>query len=341
MSQEIPDGLQAKRDQEARRAPLERAVERYAHGRLVRRLGAPGPPKALRPAARGVRSLVFLVDFEGFARVVLRANDRWLRAARLAHNFRSFARLGLPVPELLVAELSPLARLRWGFYALVERFQVGRHPDEAADREAATRAVARALARLHNIQRRRWGWPGLPRLGSYREHFLERVAERAGHVAKVLAPGQAAPLNAWFREQAAAAPLDPPFALTHSRVNCGNFVVRPDGEATLVDLIEARYGTFCPDLVSALDRICARDERLMAAFLEEYFGSRPAGTREVFESALPFFEASRTLGRAASYVRRVRRAEDAAEAEAFRTRLARQVARLAEQTGLALTLVRA
>jgi len=338
MSSEIPEGLQAKRDQEARRAPLAAAVERYARGRLVRRLGAPGPPTSARPAARGVRSLVFLVDFDGFPRVVLRANERWLRAVRLAHNFRSFARMGLPVPELLVAELSPLARPRWGFYPTVERFQQGCHPDEAPDRQAAARAVARALARMHNIQRRRWGWPGFPRWGSYRAHFLERVAERAGHLAKALAPGQGDRVLDWFRRGAAHAPLDPPFALTHSRVNSGNFVLRPDGEAVVVDLIEARYGTFCPDLVSALDRICDRDEGLMAAFLDEYFAARPAGCRETFDASRTFFEAYRTLGRAGTYVRRIPRSQDEAEAEAYRERLARQVARLAGLTGLDLTL---
>ena len=338
MSSGIPDRLQAKREEEARRARFLAPVERYARGRLVRRLGAPGPPKSLRPATRGVRSLVFLLDFEGFPRVVLRANERWLRAARLVYNFRSFARMRLPVPELLVAELSPLARRRWGFYATVERFHQGRHPDEAPDRQAAVRAVARALARMHNIQRRRWGWPGFPRWGSYRRYFLGRVAERAGHLAKALPAGRRDRVLEWFRHGAADAPLDPPFSLTHSRVNNGNFVVRPDGEATVVDLIEARYGTFCPDLISALHRICDDDESLMAAFLEEYFEGRPRECRDVFEASRAFFEAYRVLGCAGTYARRIPRSQSEAEAQAYRERLAHQVARLAHLTGLDLAL---
>ena len=215
MSQGTPKGLQAGDGQQARRALFVGTVERYARGRLARSLGAPGPPTSVRPAARGVRSLVFLVDFDGFMRVVVRANERWLRAARLAYNLRSFARMGLPVPELLLAELSPLARSRWGFYPTVERFQEGCHPDEAPDRCAAACAVARALARMHNIERRTWGWPDLPRWSSYRAYFLRRVAQRAGHLAKALAPGHADYVVEWFRRGAADAPLAPPFALIH------------------------------------------------------------------------------------------------------------------------------
>jgi Ser/Thr protein kinase RdoA (MazF antagonist) len=334
----VPDNPEAKRKQEAHRAALLDAIAAYARGPLVRRLGAPGPPTSVRPATRGVRSLVFLADFDGFPRVILRASEGWQRSARLAYNFRSFARLRLPVPRLLARDLSPLTRLRWGFYLLVEQFEQGQHPDDAPDREAATRAVARALARFHNVQARMWGWPGFPRLGSYRAHFLKRAAKSAAHLAPALATGQTGPLNAWFREHAAAAPLGSPFSLTHSRINCGNFVVRPDGEATLVDLVEARYGCFCPDLISAFDRLCERDERLMSAFLDEYFGGRPAACRETFEASRGFFEANRALARAGTYARRIARGPDAPDAPAFRARLQRQVARLAELTGIGLTL---
>lgn len=335
----VPDNPQAKREQEASRAALLDAIAAYARGPLVRRLGAPGPPTSVRPATRGVRSLVFLADFDGFPSVILRASEGWLRAARLAYNFHSFTGMGLPVPRLLDSDLSPLTRARWGFYPLAEQFVEGCHPDEAPDREAATRAVARALARFHRVERRTWGWPGFPRLGSYRAHFLERAARGAAHLAPALAPGQTGLLNAWLREHAAAAPLGRPFSLIHSRVNCGNFVVRPDGEATLVDLVEARYGCFCPDLVSALERLCERDERLMAAFLDEYFGGRPAACREAFEASRTFFEASRALARAGTYARRIARAPDAPESPTFRARLQRQVARLADLTRIALTLV--
>ena len=332
------ESVQAKRQQEARRAELRDAIEGYARGPLVERLGAPGPPVAVRPATQGTRSIVHLVDFEGFPRIVLRAVDRWLRAARLAYNFHAFCRMGLPVPALLDSDLSPLTRWRWGFYALSEQFVEGQHVHEAADRAAAVRAVARGLASFHNVEWRRWGWPGFRRLGSYRRHVLERVAERTGHLARVLPQPERDALAAWFDDHAATAALGPPFALTHSRVNLGNFVVRPDGEATVVDLIECRYGSFCPDLISALYRLCERDERLMAGFLDEYFTARPTGCREAFERSRTFFEASHELGQAASNTRRIARAAAADEAAAFRAAVAEHAARLAELTGTRLTL---
>ncbi len=332
------ENVQARRQQEARRAEAREAVARYASERLPGRLGAQGPPVSLRAPSLGMRSIVHLVDFEGFPRIVLRVLRRWLRAARLAYNFRAFARTGLPVPRLLDSDLSPLTRVRWGFYALSEEFVEGQHPTEAADREAAVRAVARALARFHNVERRRWGWPAFPRPGSYRRHVLERVAERAGHLARALPQGQPDALVAWFRLHAGTAALDAPFALTHSRVNRGNFIVRPDGEAIVVDLIECRYGTFCPDLVSALHRLCECEERLTGAFLDEYFATRPARCRAAFEQSRTFFEASHELGQASSNTRRVGRALDADEAAAFRACLAEHVERLAELTGVELTL---
>jgi len=318
-------------------AVLSRVAD-YARGPLTRRLHAPAPPIAVRPPPRGMRSLVYLVDFAGLPRVVLRADGRWLRAARLAYNFRSFARLGLPVPRLLGCDLSPLTRLRWGFYVLAEEFVEGHFVDHAPDRVAAVRAAARALARFHSVTRRTWGWPGIPRLGSYRAYFLGHVAKRAANLARRLPQGQAERLNAWFREQAAAAPLGSPFALTHGRVNCGNFVVRPDGEATLLDLIEARYGSFCPDLVAALDRLCARDETLMSAFLREYFAARPPECRAAFEGSRTFFEASRAVGRASNLTRRLARATDPGEAASFRSKLHQQAARLSGLSGVDLTV---
>lgn len=339
MEQRSYNGVQARREQEARRAELRDAIAAYARGPLVKRLQAPGPPVAIRVPAQGVRSIVHILDFDGFPRVVLRVLGRWLRAARLAYNFRSLGSMGLPVPALLDSDLSPLTRWRWGFYALSEQFVEGRHPHEAPDREAAVRAVARALARFHNVERRSWGWPAFPRLGSYRCHTLERIAQRTSHLATVLPQAERDGLTAWFRQHAEAASLGPPFALTHSRVNCGNFVVRPDGDATALDLIECRYGSFCPDLVSALHRFCDRDDHLMAALLDEYFAARPARCREAFARSRTFFEANRALAQAASNTRRAGRAAGDDEASAFRAAAAQHVARLAELTGVNLELL--
>ncbi|MFW6161699.1 MAG: phosphotransferase, partial [Planctomycetota bacterium] len=266
----------------------------------------------------------------------LRAVPRWLPAARLAYNFRSFARLALPVPRLLDSDLSPVTRLRWGFYALSEEYVRGQPPTETADRAGAVRAVARALARFHTVERPRWGWPAFPRLGSYRRYVLRRVSGRVGHLAGALPSDQCEALLAWFAQHADLAALEPPFSLTHSRVNSGNFILRPDGEVAVVDLIECRYGTWCPDLVSALHRLCECDERWTAAFLEEYFAARPAWCRAAFEESRTFFEANRALGQAASNTRRAARAADPEAAAALRARLAEDIRRLADLTGVAL-----
>ena len=338
MRQAADTGPQLRAEQQARIEALYDGIVRYAHGPLPRRLGAPGPPVAIRRDALGTRSVVHFVEFDGFPRVVLRALPRWLPAVRLARNFRSFARMGLPVPELLYSDLSPLTRWRWGFYALAEQWIEGQHPTEMADREPGVRAMGRALARFHSVERRRWGWPAFPRPGSYRAYFLERISRRIRHLDPALRPSGQAALEAWFREQGEEPALDPPFSLTHSRVNKVNFVVRPDGEVVVLDLIECRYGTFCPDLISALDRICERDEMLTASFLDEYFGRRPPRCREAFVRSRAFFEARHELAQSAINARRTARSATADEADASRDLLRGHVARLAALTGIELTL---
>jgi Ser/Thr protein kinase RdoA (MazF antagonist) len=333
--------VQARRDRDSRRAVLRDAIVSYARERLPRRLGLEGQTVTLRRAAFGVRSIVHLVDLSGGSHVVLRALTPWVSAARLTYNLRSFARLGLPVPRLLDSDLSPLTAWRWGFYALTEERVDGTHPHEHPDQDAAARAVARALARFHSVERWRWGWPGLPRIGSYRAHLIARAAKRARHLDKALAQPRRREIEAWFREHSRSAPLGSPFALCHSRVNPGNFLLRPDGEAVALDLIESRYGAFAIDLVSAFYRICDGEAARIAAFLDEYFAARPAWCREAFDGARTFFEANRALGQAATFTRRAARAAaagDADELALFRAGLRDHVAYLSSLTGIDLPL---
>jgi aminoglycoside phosphotransferase (APT) family kinase protein len=326
-------------DKEAQGRALHDRILRYARGPLVGRLGEAELPTALEPATGGARSVVYFVDFPSGRRVVLRAVPRWLRAARLAYNFRSMKALGLPVPALLHAGLSPLTRLRWGFHPIVEEFVAGQDVPALGYEEGAVRAVALALARLHAVERRRWGWPGLSRFGSYRAYYLARLARRVRDLDDALAERRGEALGAWLRDQAPRAPLDPPFALTHSRVNPGNIVVTPDGEAVVLDLIECRYGAWGPDLVSALRRLCGGLCERQASLLDEYFGHLPSGRREAFERSRPLFEAAYDLAEAAVNARWVARAAAAGRAAEWQGQaLAESVARLAAATGIELTL---
>jgi len=319
----------------SRRNRMLAAARRYASGPLARVLGAGGRPARVEPAAQGVRSLVYFVEFDGIPRAVLRAVPRALDAWKLVYNLRHLAPTAAPVPRLLAAGRSPLARLRWGFWPVVEEWIEGRPAVGPARDEATVRAVAATLARLHNLERSRWGGPWLPRWTSYARHFLGRMAGRAGEVDLALARPRGAELGRWCREQAAAAPLGPPFSLTHSRVQPANFIVRPDGLAVAIDLLECRYGTFAVDLPRALERICGGEPEASDWFLETYFGLRPARSREAFERSRAFFEADFQLGRASRFARRVRRSTKAGrEPGRSLDALRLHVARLAAITGV-------
>ncbi len=315
------------------------AVRRYVRGPLARRLGVEGRPARVEPAVHGKRSLVYFVDIEGTAPTVVRAVPRFADAWKLAHNLRAFQTKKLRVPTLVAADLSPLTRLRWGFWPLVEERIEGGHLDELGRPEAAVRAVASTLAQFHNVTRRRWGWPALPRWGSYGRHLLARMEKRARNFDAVLDTPRAAMLMQWCRERAAQAPLAPPFSLTHSRIYCPNFIVTPANDAYAIDLLECRFGTFGIDLTWALERLCAGEPQPCAWFLDAYFAERPAGRRGAYERSLPFFQVDYHLARASLYARRLPRRMHVPQARQQKLdALDRHAARLSHLTGIQLTI---
>lgn len=311
------------------------AVSRYAAGPLARRLGLDARAVAAEPATRGARSLVYFLDVGGERRAVLRAVRRLPDAAKLAYNHSRLRASGLPVARVLTASASPLTRLRWGFYPVVEEYIDGRHVAPRKASETAVRAVARALARFHGVERRRWGWPWFPRWGSYRKHYLARIARRARCVDEGLETGRSEELMAWFQARAREAPLEPPYALLHGRVHGTNFVVTPEGQAVALDLLECRFGSFAADVNWALPRICGDDAQRGAWFTETYFAHRPQAYREAFARSRPFFQAAYRLGRAAIYTRRARRARGRRAEKLERLRI--HLAALADLTGIDMT----
>ena len=324
-----------RRARERRQAPLA-LVQRYVAGPLARRLGVDGRGARVEPAAQGRRSLVYFVDLAGAPPAVLRAVPRLPDAWTLRHNHRLMRDLGLSVPALLAADLSPLSRLRWGFWAVVEERIAGSHIDEIGRPEPAARAVAAALAGIHNVGRRRWGWPVLGRWGSYRRYQLARVRRRALSLDGTLEQPRSAELVRWCVERAARAPLGPPFSLTHSRVYCANFVVTPDqSRAVAIDLLECRFGTFAIDLTWSLKRLCGERPDACAWFLDTYFAERTADCREAYERSRTYFEADYHLARASIYARRLaRRAPGSQPARDKREGVRRHTARLAALTGI-------
>jgi hypothetical protein len=314
-------------------------VARYAAGPLARRLGASARDVTVAPAERGKRSLVYFVSVGAEPRAVLRAVPRLSEAWVLRHNLRLLARHGVPAPALIEARLCPLTRLRWGFWPVAEEWVQGHHLDELDDRGLALRAVARTIACFHNVRRRFWGRPLCPRVTSYRRYLLNRIIERARNFDAVLEEPKADALIAWCRRHAAAAPLGPPYSLTHSRIYTPNFVVTDADEAYAVDLLECRYGTFAMDLTWALKRLCEDRADACEAFLEAYFAERPDGTRQIYDASRPFFETDYHLARASIYARRLPRRLHVPQARRQKLDVLHTHARhLSELTGVSLAI---
>lgn len=323
----------------ARRQKLLKRVERYAAGPLARRLGAAPDTLEVRPAHHGERSLVYFVKVDGRPRVVLRAEWGFINAWQIVTNHRWLARRSLPVPRLLVGDFYLPSRVWWGFCPIVEEWVEGHHVDALGRPESAIRAVATTLARFHSFERRRWGNPWVPRLGSYRCYFLSRLERRVADLDAVLQRPRRGEFLPWLAERAAAAPLEPPFSLIHCRVFAGNFVVTPENEAVAVDLLEVRYGTFALDVAWALERVCGADAERRAWFLDTYFGLRPS-FRKAFEASRQFFEADCGLARAAVCARRVQLGlAKGRRVQKWLESLRRQAKRLAALTGIDLAVI--
>ncbi len=317
-------------------------VCRYARGPLANRLGWGDRNIQVVPAVHGVRSLVYFLDIEGSPRLVLRAVPGFSDAWKLSKNLSSLKSFGLSVPKLILKELSPIIRRKWGFYPIVEEYISGSHVGVLGRNELSVRSIATTLAQFHQIERASWGLPAIPipRWDSYKRYYLKRIARRAYGLDKMIETPRSKELIKWYMKRASSAPLDPPYSLLHARVNDGNFVISSKGKAYAIDLLECRYGTFAADVNWALERICMGDSDRIQWFLDAYSSEWPEYPRKEFEASRQFFSASYRLSRAAIRVRRIQRQMDKGEpCDDTLASLKRHVSQLSQITEIHMKVV--
>jgi Ser/Thr protein kinase RdoA (MazF antagonist) len=275
-------------------------------GPLRRLLGTTKPVTSFDHVPAGRRSIVYFVDIEGQPRGVFRAERSWYRAMALLSNMRHLHARGLPAPRLLATDRSLVTFLRWGFLPILEERIEGTHPQQASDKLAALRSVAATLARMHAVQRTRWGTPRLPRWGRYRPYYLGRIKAWARLVVPVVDEPEDGAILPWFLDRARECPFDPPFSLLHASIRPDNFIVTEEGPTVPIDLSRLRYGCFATDLAWALKRMCAGDATARAEFEGAYFAGGGQERRQSFERSERFFLAAYELSRLATYARRLR-----------------------------------
>ncbi len=278
-----------------RTAALER-LRPYVERRVLPALGFAGAPFDLDVAPEGTRSIVLFLTVGG-ERFVVRGDRDFVQATRTVFAMRHLIRRGAPIPRLLVADLSPVTRVRYGATISVEEMVPGRSLDEVEVDESMIRPAATALARLHAITRSRWGamLPGVGRKGGYFRALTSRVERRLDDLAANvpdLRPLTGADVRSWFRGFEGDVEPKDVYSACHLRVSNTNLLVTDAGDARLIDVATARYGHPGIDVERALQRWCRRRKRLEAAFLDEYFRASARLTRSEWERVRPYFGAS-------------------------------------------------
>ncbi len=194
----------------------------------------------------------------GATRLVLRVPRAtpWLgdAAAQLAQEAAAFERAEPSgVTPRLAAVLAPAGALPRG--ALVVEEIAGRLAELPRDLPA----IARALARLHSLtlppSAKRPPLPDHGILGPFGA-TLAVIARQREFLARVELPAATrraleADYAAAEHDAALATPADQPLALVGTDTHPGNFIVRADGSAVLVDLERVCYGSPAIDLAHA------------------------------------------------------------------------------------------
>jgi len=285
-----------KHDMVARREAAIEKLDGYVRTRLADALGCSGEEFTLSVAPEGTRSLVLFLEMP-VGRFVVKCLDDIVRATSTVIATRHVVRRGGPVPRLVFADLSPITRMRLGWFVLVEERVEGGSFYEGGRTDARLRAAARALAQLHSVTRPRWGplLPGLGRRSGYFRDIHARLTRRlddlVGEMEGFEAIGRPE-IREWLGAQVASGEQAGGYSLSHLRVTQTNIMFPSDDEAVLIDLLTARYAHFAIDLERAVQRWCGLETARREIFLETYFGAFTAVTREQWEAVRPYHRAS-------------------------------------------------
>jgi len=249
-------------------------VEAQIGSRVAPRLGKSGVPFHLEIPQSGVRSLIFRLEFEDGSFYVVRFVSSWVEARRLVRASHLFQDKGVPVPQLVLASLSPLFFLTSGHGMLVEEGIRGSHLDSLGYEDSGMEAAGRALAKAHRVTRKSWGHLGFGSPGSYFRHVHNRTRRRIGDLVAQgagLSDREGKEILQWLEEFEARFRFSEGYSLCHMRVNLHNLLVSEDGRGYLIDLARARYADPGIDLIRARHRWCVDMPEKVAMFDRAYF----------------------------------------------------------------------
>lgn len=278
----------------------------FIEAKLRDRLGETFDFETLCHPERGTRSDLLLVRRTSGPGVVVRFFKNRARGVQVEKASTLARASGVPVPELILADNSRAHFLRHGFGVIVERLIEGEHPEAGALDRDKLGALGTALARLHAIERERWGRPGQIGLGSYfKKVILARVSNRLDSLKRFdpeYDPAWRSRMMRIMKEAGKSWDAGPPFALTHDKINPGNLIADREGNVFFLDVETLQFGAAGKDLSAAFYYFCGSDSD-EEIFKEAYFAGLRPFHREHFARFEPLYRSWHHLSRWAAKTR--------------------------------------
>lgn len=264
---------------------------------------------------RGASSVVFFVTIGEQKRVVRLYPVREQLAAETHRDALSLLEQhGVRAPRL-VHSLADLKKYHAIFTA--EEFVEGKPCFGKRIDEAALRAIAVQIARLHSITRRHRG-PLNVACHSPASYELElRIRRLFSALLKCGLATQSdwASILEWSRSWWTTIDRVPHFSLTHGDIHANNgLLTPPDDEYCLLDLNKLSWGFAAKDVMRLRDKICDGNDQRFEIFEKPYLELLHAESRAVYETTKPFFFALHEMEVAAVESKRIPR-----EGAKFRT----------------------
>lgn len=249
----------------------------------------------VHPAARGSKSLVYFLRCDGSCRAVIYLYDdprEWKEncaALRLGktHN--------LPMPRLIHARKPPPWRWSNGFPALATDFAEGGTLNHIEWTPPRVELLATTLKRLHALESPKWGPPGRPGGGPYRDSLRKSVTSRLRKIRR--SPSAPPPcdinaIEAFFDREFSRLPEPRTFQLCHHHLAPDDLILSTDeSRMTILDCATIEYSRAARDLASVHQAILTDSTAPWGEFLEAYFRGCPAPHRQRVESEIPLFSA--------------------------------------------------
>ena len=169
--------------------------------------------------------------------------------------------------------------------------------------------VARALAKLHSVQREYWGEiKGRRKARSYGETMKRAIEKRLGRLGdspERFPGGQIEALREWFLERVEALADAKSFQLCHHHLHGDDIIYDPKmGRITIIDCASLQFSRASRDVSNLAEMAWMGDAQERNEFLEYYFSCSPDERRSEYKVEGPLYTAFHLLNQLYRLVRK-------------------------------------